>query len=412
MRVKLFGLRRGSADLFVLGAKTYALAAEGSTIKACRELGDAGWRPLPQDWLTSQSQCAGSGALGATAVDWWKTPIEPAPASYWVWHKTSDQSPFRLVFPFASDRLAPLSRYAMSYQVGFEPLPETDLRGVVELCKRAKPAPARDGVRALRRLIEAMPRASHRADADIRRLMPALDACPATPLPEWPEKLAITGLMTPIDSDENPYPAEVLYDWTLRAQRSRIFFPSESAIAIQDSLLLDPRGHTVTRHRARRADLRARAARGDPAGLGFARAVHVRSDDQGYDAADASRNDPDPGVPVGEPPRRLGLACARRATDGFHGHLAARRRREGAFRRAGLPRLASRPLFPKLGLGQAAAMQTSPAMAASHAARLEPVLDLPSRPRGFTQIAPARGTPIGRHALEGKPKGCLAWRRR
>jgi hypothetical protein len=76
-------------------------------------------------------------------------------------------------------------------------------------------------------------------------------------------------------------------------------------------------------------------------------------------------------------------------------------------------REASRPLFPKLGLGQAAAMQTSPAMAASHTARLEPVLDLPSRPRGFTQIAPARdGTPIGRYALEGKPKGCLACRRR
>src|SRR5829696_3540569 len=249
MRVKLFGLRRGSADLFVLGAKTYALAAEGSTTKACRELGDVGWRPLPQDWLTSQSECAGSGALGATAVNWWKTPIEPAPASYWVWHKTSDQSPFRLVFPFASDRLAPLSRYAMSYQVGFEPLPETDLRSVADVCRRAKPAPARDGVRALRRLIEAMPRASHRADAEIRRLMPALDACPATPLPDWPEKLAITGVMTPVDSDENPYPAEVLYDWALRAQRSRIFFPSDSAIAIQDSLLLDPRGHTVTRHR-------------------------------------------------------------------------------------------------------------------------------------------------------------------
>jgi hypothetical protein len=41
----------------------------------------------------------------------------------------------------------------------------------------------------------------------------------------------------------------VLYDWPLRAQRSRIFFPPESAIAIQDSLLLDPQGHMVTRRR-------------------------------------------------------------------------------------------------------------------------------------------------------------------
>jgi hypothetical protein len=249
MRVKLYGVRRGSADLLVLGGKTYALETDGSTIKACRDLGDTRWQPLPQDWLTPRSQCVGSGPLGATVVDWWKTPIQPAPASYWTWHRASDQSPFRLVFPFASDRLAPLSRYAMSYQVGFEPLSETDLPGVAEACKRAKPAPMRHGRRALHRLIEAMPRASHRAEGEIRRLMPALEACPAAPLPEWPETLAITGLMTPIDSDEDPYPAEVLYDWTLRAQRSRIFFPPESAIAIQDSLLLDPQGYTVTHHR-------------------------------------------------------------------------------------------------------------------------------------------------------------------
>ena len=105
MRVKLYGLRRGSADLFVLGTKTYALEADGSTITTCRDLGDTGWRHLPREWLTRRSRCAGSGPLGETIVDWWKTPIDPAPASYWIWHKTSDGTPFRLVFPLASDRL-------------------------------------------------------------------------------------------------------------------------------------------------------------------------------------------------------------------------------------------------------------------------------------------------------------------
>ena len=249
MRVKLYGVRQGSADLLVFGGTTYALPAEGSSVEECRDLGDTGWRPLPQDWLAPGSQCVGSGPIAETAVDWWKTPIEPVPASYWVWHKTADGSPFRVVFPSASNRLAPLSRYAMSYQVAFEELSETDLARVAAACKLARPAPGGDGARALSRLIESMSQASHRAHAEIRRLMPALDACPATPLPKWPEKLAITGLMTPIDSDEAPYPAEVLYDWTLPAQRSRIFFPSESTIALQDSLLLDPQGYTVTHHR-------------------------------------------------------------------------------------------------------------------------------------------------------------------
>lgn len=249
MRVKLYGLRRGSADLLVLGTKTYALEAQGSTITTCRDLGDTGWRPLPREWLTRRSRCAGSGPLGDTMVDWWKTPIDPAPASYWIWHKTSDGTPFRLVFPSASDRLAPFSRYAMSYQVAFEPQAKTDFVEVAKVCKSAKPAPPRGGARVLRELIDAMPRASHRANDDISRLMPTLGVCPAARLPEWPETLAVTGLMTPIDSDEDPYPAEVLYDWSLRAQRSRIFFPSESEFSIQDSLLLDQRGYTVTYHR-------------------------------------------------------------------------------------------------------------------------------------------------------------------
>jgi hypothetical protein len=135
MRVKLYGLRRGSADLLVLGTKTYALEAEGSTITTCRDLGDTGWRPLPREWLTRRSRCAGSGPLGDTMVDWWKTPIDPAPASYWIWHKTSDGTPFRLVFPSASDRLAPFSRYAMSYQVAFEPQATTDFVEVAKVCK-------------------------------------------------------------------------------------------------------------------------------------------------------------------------------------------------------------------------------------------------------------------------------------
>ena len=249
MRVRLYGFKSGSADLLVLGTNTYALAAEGSAIKSCRGLGDTGWRPLGRDWLTPSSRCVGSGPVGGTAVEWWKTPIEPVPASYWVWHKTSDGSPFRLVFPFASDRLPPLSRYALSYQVGFEPLSETNLSHLAEICRRAKPPSAGGGARAVRRLVEGMAQARERADDEFRRLMPALKTCSAAPLPEWPERLAITGLMTPIDSDEDPYPAEVLYDWHRRAQRSRIFFPPQSAIAVQDSLLLDPQGYMVTRRR-------------------------------------------------------------------------------------------------------------------------------------------------------------------
>jgi hypothetical protein len=143
-----------------------------------------------------------------------------------------------------------LSQYALSYQVDFAPLAQTDLADIATACIRADPAPMEDGARALRELIDTMDQPSARADEEIKRLMPTLEAsCPATPLPTWPTRLALTGLLTPFDSDEKPYPTEVLYDWSVPGQRTRIFRPRASGI--QDALLLGPRGYNVV-HRSRR----------------------------------------------------------------------------------------------------------------------------------------------------------------
>jgi hypothetical protein len=88
--------------------------------------------------------------------------------------------------------------------------------------------------------------ASARADQEIQQLAPELASCATTQLPRWPDKLAITGLMTPWDADENPYSTEVSYDWTIPAQRSRIFPSSRSPFTAQDALMLGPRGYNVT----------------------------------------------------------------------------------------------------------------------------------------------------------------------
>ncbi|MCA6113641.1 hypothetical protein J6524_01670 [Bradyrhizobium sp. WSM 1738] len=252
MRVKLHGVKGGSLDLFVAGNRTYVLKSEGSTVKECRALGDTGWRPLPTDWLAPQSQCTGSAPIGDTPVEWWKTAIAPEPATYWLWFKTSDQTPFRLVFPFASDHLPPFSGYALSYQVRFNALDETDLAGIDATCRQAKPRMTGNSVRTLHGLIGNLSESGPRAESEINQIMPELQAdCPADPLTEWPERLAITGLMTPFDSDEAPYPAEVLYDWTVPAQRTRTFGGPEAGITAQDSLLLDPQGYTITHYRDR-----------------------------------------------------------------------------------------------------------------------------------------------------------------
>lgn len=99
MLVNLYGVRSGSARVFVLGNRTYLLPQHGSDGQ-CEELGDTGWTPLPRDWLAEGSQCAGSAQLSEISVQWWKTPTQPAPLANWIWFKTSDQSPFRLLWTY------------------------------------------------------------------------------------------------------------------------------------------------------------------------------------------------------------------------------------------------------------------------------------------------------------------------
>jgi len=249
MRASLYGLRHGTVDLFIQGNSTYALASRGAEIVACEHLGDTGWRPLPQDWLSAQSQCAGSGPLAETNVDWWKTPLEPKPSSYWIWYKTSDQTPFRLVFPFPNERLSVLGEFAMSHQVSFEKAGNVDLSALMQACKPTRSAMSEPKAQSPRERINAMSLTAGRASDAIERLWPEVSACPSTPLPHWPQRVALTGLMTPFDFNEVPYQTEVLYDWTIPAQRSRIYFPPHSSSSVQDALMLESGGYNVTYYR-------------------------------------------------------------------------------------------------------------------------------------------------------------------
>ena len=247
-RVKLYGVRHGAGDFLIAGNDTYVIDSTASGVE-CRNLGDTGWRPLPPDWLTPRSHCSASAPIGETQVDWWKTPVKPTPATDWIWFKTSDHTPFRLVFQAPSNRLAVLSRYASSHQVRFEPLTRTDLVDIAAACKGARLA-SNTGAGALRSELDAMMRADTRAEIEIERIMPALHAgCSAAPFPIWPQTLGLTGVLTPFDANEEPVPTEVLYDWSVPAQRSRIFLPARANAIVQDALLLGPAGYNITYRR-------------------------------------------------------------------------------------------------------------------------------------------------------------------
>jgi hypothetical protein len=182
-----------------------------------------------------------------TEAEWWKTPIDPAPSTYRVWYKRADRSPLRLVFEAPIDRLAPFGRYALTLRTNFAPVARTGLAKVAALCAKAPPSAAGRGSGALMDRIEAMDRSPQRADSALERLMPALQSsCPAPERLRWPERLAMTGILTPFDAAEDPVPTEILYDWAVPGQRTRLFPPPQSRAAAQDALLLADGGYTVT----------------------------------------------------------------------------------------------------------------------------------------------------------------------
>lgn len=139
----------------------------------------------------------------------------------------------------------------MTYQVRFDAISRPDLSAVAASCRHAQRRTQQSARNALQSVLDAMERSPSRASAEIMRLLPELDAdCTQAPRPVWPDSLAMTMFLTPLNFHSNPFPTEVRYDWKLRAQRPRMFWPAESPIQSEDVLMLGAHGYSVTRKRA------------------------------------------------------------------------------------------------------------------------------------------------------------------
>lgn len=252
MRVRLHGLKGGSADLLVSGGKTYLLGEGGPS--SCRAMGDTGLKPLPRDLLAHEARCEGSAPIGGVLLDWWKTPSSSKPVANWIWYyRDAGGSPFRLMVTQPDDRLSILGRYSFTYQVRFEAVAETGLKTAVTSCEANATPYEAQGRAGLQKLITDMEQSQIRDDAAIASLMPELEpACPQQPLPGWAEQAAMGAFMTSPAFKDAPFPTEVLYDGAGKKMRTRMFFPPRSELATDDALLLDGYGYSVSRTRGRR----------------------------------------------------------------------------------------------------------------------------------------------------------------
>jgi hypothetical protein len=252
-RIWLYGLKHGALNLLIKGQKTYLISRDEDPASECLDLGDTGLRPLPADWLGANAQCEGRGPAGGVDLEWWKTPSSEAHSADRIWYKMDGRSPFRLMMTQPADHLAILGAYALSYQLRFETLQNTDLAAAANKCEGKIRRAAETGRAALRKLLGSLDRSGFSAPSDIAHLAPGLSGeCPAASVNGWPERAAMSMIMTPPDFADRPMPTEVLYDGNAKLMRTRNHWPARSELATDDALLLDGFGYSIARTRAGR----------------------------------------------------------------------------------------------------------------------------------------------------------------
>ena len=258
MRATLYGLQSQSLDLLVADESTYLLIGPYQAPTDCFAVGPI-WNPPSRNWLSAKAQCVGEASLISTDVQWWKTPAQPYPATTWYWYTTAAaRLPWRTLFAGPSDDLAVIGQYSMTYFPTFEPLSSTNLPQLLQFCRsRAQPVIETLDRRApdLQLLVARSPNEAGNAERldRIGSLIPglSLEACRNQALPQWPDRqgLGATTFMTPVKFTNNPFPTEVLYDWHVRSQRTRLFYPPQSSQAVGDALLIGGTGYGVDRYR-------------------------------------------------------------------------------------------------------------------------------------------------------------------
>ena len=246
VKIGLYGVRGGSAELLVKGRQTYLLAKDGVSEDGCLDLGDTGLRPPPRDWLAFDARCDGHAPIGGRPADWWKMASGFGGATR-MWFDSPSAAPFRLMFVRPAPDPAILGGYAFSYRVRFEDLSAAPRGDLALLCKEKSRRALETGPEALRKLLETMEHSRFRANAGMARLMPELSACPAAPAPRWPERAVMTAFITTPNFDEKPRLAQIDYDWRRRALRTEMFEQPGAPVIGEAALLLGGHGYHLSR---------------------------------------------------------------------------------------------------------------------------------------------------------------------
>ncbi|MGC2075078.1 MAG: hypothetical protein WA728_03400, partial [Xanthobacteraceae bacterium] len=215
MRATVYGLQSGAVDVLITDSDTYLIRGPHDSPTDCISLGPRLGPPSAQ-WLSEKSVCVGESPVASRPVQWWQK-IGTDVARHWV--STETRLPLRSWFLRRSLDPAIIGDYAMTYFPTFTPLPQTDLMALRDFCvATAKPISREIAPTPTAR--ELMAFGNQISDAErqkqIDALIPGLSyqACSRMTPVRWPDRFVATGIITPIQTNEEPHPTVIVYDWS------------------------------------------------------------------------------------------------------------------------------------------------------------------------------------------------------
>jgi len=257
LRASIYGAESGTIDLLVTDRDTYQLIGPHARPTGCVSLGRQYDVPSRQ-WLGANAQCAGEATAMGSPAEWWRKPA-PMRGADWYWHRKDTRLPLRTLMTTPSRSPAVVGEYAMTYFPTFERIGRSDLSRLRDFCRNAA---AHDddhgrGISAttapnLRALMSA--RRNDAADVErtrrLARLIPGLDpsACATAAPYRWPDRFAMTAIMTTWAFAPGPFAAEIFYDWTGRSQLTRLHDTNAPKFTpARDGLLTPDIGYDIAR---------------------------------------------------------------------------------------------------------------------------------------------------------------------
>jgi hypothetical protein len=270
MRVTIYGLEYGYADLLFTGGAAYLLRSAsigGPADRAYGPIATDAVVPAP-GWLSAKVACQGIADVLETSSSWWTgettcqnsyqngpPPPTPSKISNTFNFRQDTGAPWRMVFvnPSNDYQLPVLGAYPIVHIPTFESVEQTDLHELKALIGGAIPvdgnvavSTADDVEQLLLGSVERMTDADGAAcRKSIATLIPGLSPAQGKgAAPFWPDRMFLTSFSTPTPGPA-PYPTQVFYDWTIKRMLTRLWLPGGR---YEDAILDESTTHLVIRN--------------------------------------------------------------------------------------------------------------------------------------------------------------------